>query len=75
MKNKSKPLWRLLTVNRGPNSPGLEVTAKALFNIADAERKYTRGRTVADISGYHNEPTNVDVGVKINDAGSMKILL
>lgn len=75
MKNKSKPLWRLLTVNSGLDSSELEVTAQALFTIADAERKYTRGRTVADISGYHNEPTNVDVGVKINDAGSMKILL
>jgi hypothetical protein len=64
-----------LTVNSGLDSSELEVTAKALFTIADAERKYTRGCTVADISSYHNEPTDVDVGVKIDDEGFMKILL
>lgn len=36
--------------------------------------KHTRGRTVADISGYHRRPPNVDVGVGIDRQRFMEIL-
>jgi ribosylpyrimidine nucleosidase len=35
---------------------------------------HTRGRTVADISGYHTQPANVDVGVGIDLARFLRLL-
>lgn len=40
----------------------------------ELDGKYTRGRTVTDISGHHTEQPNVDVGVNIDRKRFMEIL-
>ena len=53
--------------------PGI-LQMQAMHVDIELTGKFTRGRTVADISGYHQQPANVEVGVRIDRARFMKIL-
>lgn len=54
--------------------PGLTETRPMHVDI-ELRGEYTRGRTVADISGHHHKPANVDVGVAMDRARFLEILL
>lgn len=47
---------------------------KAMHVAIELTGAHTRGRTVADISGYHKNPPNVDVGVGIDSERFLEIL-
>ncbi|MBI5830654.1 MAG: nucleoside hydrolase, partial [Chloroflexi bacterium] len=53
--------------------PGLLETKPMRVEI-ELTGQHTRGRTVADISGYQKKQANVDVGVKINRERFMRVL-
>jgi inosine-uridine nucleoside N-ribohydrolase len=53
--------------------PDILETRSAHVDI-ELQGELTRGRTVADMVGYHNNETNVDVGVKIDRERFMQIL-
>ena len=53
--------------------PGLLETKPVRVEI-ELTGQHTRGRTVADLSGYQKKQPNVDVGVKIDRARFMRVL-